>query len=115
MPRQIDPIVVVHGLGATPMTTWTKARKPQEHIDRNTESGIAPPSVPTNKSEDRVNWLSDPTMLPADITNARIMAVNDMAYYSITTNSISFPILRMEIGENFLVSSPIFVIIHIKN
>ncbi|APA08684.1 hypothetical protein sscle_04g034540 [Sclerotinia sclerotiorum 1980 UF-70] len=93
MPRQIDPqdlgihvlvdcesplvdIVAVHGLGATPITTWTKARKPQEHIDRNTESSIAPPSVPTNKSEDRVNWLSDPTMLPADITNVRIMAFN---------------------------------------
>ncbi|KAJ8063406.1 hypothetical protein OCU04_008626 [Sclerotinia nivalis] len=93
MPRQIDPtdlgihilvdcerpivdIVAVHGLGATPSTTWTKARKPQEHIDRNTESSIAAPSIPMNKCEDRVNWLSDPTMLPANVTNARIMVFN---------------------------------------
>ncbi|KAJ8058482.1 hypothetical protein OCU04_012670 [Sclerotinia nivalis] len=87
MPRQIDSrdlgihilvncesplvdIVAVHGLGATPSTTWTKARKPQEHIDRDTEL------IQTNISADRVNWLSDPTMLPASVTNARIMAFN---------------------------------------
>ncbi|TGO31109.1 hypothetical protein BPAE_0001g00030 [Botrytis paeoniae] len=93
MPRQIDPtdlgihilvdckrpvidIVAVHGLGATPSTTWTKAPKPQEHLDRHTELSITAPPTRANKFEDRINWLSNPKMLPANVTDARIMAFN---------------------------------------
>ena len=70
--------MAVHGLGATPSTTWTKVPKPQEHANRDIElstTGTAPP-IQANRFEDRINWLSDPTMLPASVTNARIMTFN---------------------------------------
>ncbi|KAM0139062.1 hypothetical protein ACHAP3_003330 [Botrytis cinerea] len=93
MPRQIDPtdlgihilvdcekpvidIVAVHGLGATPSTTWTKAPTLQEHLDRHTEPSTTAPPTRANKFEGRINWLSNPKMLPADVTNARIMTFN---------------------------------------
>jgi len=64
-------IVAVHGLGATPSTTWSKALKPQN--DQNAELGTA---SQIHEFGDRINWLSDPRMLPADVPNARIMTFN---------------------------------------
>lgn len=47
----------MHGIGADPETTWTyTGRDPQD------ESNVA-----------NVTWLSDPTMLPKEFPNARIM------------------------------------------
>ncbi|PQE16458.1 WD40 YVTN repeat-like-containing protein [Rutstroemia sp. NJR-2017a WRK4] len=101
MPRQIDSrdlglqvlvdcespdvdIVAVHGLGATPSTTWTKAVEQQERAEVkniNWHSSLTSllPTIWTQapvQEEKRINWLSDPTMLPALVTNARIMAFN---------------------------------------
>jgi hypothetical protein len=64
-------IVAVHGLGATPSTTWSKALKLQE----SSNAGLNMASH-TNGSENRVNWLSNSEMLPAIVTNARIMTFN---------------------------------------
>lgn len=69
-------IVAVHGLGATPSTTWAKAPALQENLDRHTEPSTTAPPTRANKFEDRINWLSNPKMLPADVTNARIMTFN---------------------------------------
>ncbi|PQE27705.1 WD40 YVTN repeat-like-containing protein [Rutstroemia sp. NJR-2017a WRK4] len=101
MPRQIDSrdlglqvlvdcespdvdIVAVHGLGATPSTTWTKAVKQQEraepkNINWYSNLMMLLPATGTKapvQEEKRINWLSDPTMLPALVTNARIMSFN---------------------------------------
>ncbi|PQE18240.1 vegetative incompatibility het-e-1 protein [Rutstroemia sp. NJR-2017a BBW] len=101
MPRQIDSrdlglqvlvdcespdvdIVAVHGLGATPSTTWTKAVKQQEraepkNINWYSSLTMLLPTTGTKapvQEEKRINWLSDPTMLPAIVKNARIMAFN---------------------------------------
>ncbi|PQE05350.1 vegetative incompatibility het-e-1 protein [Rutstroemia sp. NJR-2017a BVV2] len=101
MPRQIDSrdlglkvlvdcespdidIVAVHGLGATPSTTWTKAVKQQEraepkNINWYSNLMMLLPTTGTKapiQEEKRINWLSDPTMLPALVTNARIMTFN---------------------------------------
>jgi hypothetical protein len=66
--------VAVHGLGATPSTTWTKALKPQGNSD--VGLGTASQSTLTSTLEDRINWLSSPKMLPANVPNARIMTFN---------------------------------------
>lgn len=59
----------MHGLGATPSTTWTK-QKPRESNNAQAESSSV------NVKEERINWLSHGTMLPAEVKNARIMAFN---------------------------------------
>jgi hypothetical protein len=76
--------VAVHGLGATPSTTWTKTVKQQEraepkNINWYSNLMMLLPTTGTKapvQEEKRINWLSDPTMLPALVTNARIMTFN---------------------------------------
>jgi hypothetical protein len=62
----------VHGLGATPSRTWTK--KSRESNIPQAESVSA--NQVDNGTEERVNWLSHHTMLPAAVKNARIMTFN---------------------------------------
>lgn len=63
----------MHGLGATPSTTWTK-QKPRESNKAQAESAGA--NQRDNAEEERINWLSHDTMLPAEVKNARIIAFN---------------------------------------
>ena len=53
-----DSIVAVHGIGAHPNDTWCELR----------ESGLD-----VRDPASYVNWLSDPAMLPAVASSARIM------------------------------------------
>ncbi|TVY85514.1 Vegetative incompatibility protein HET-E-1 [Lachnellula suecica] len=68
-PNPAVDIIAVHGLGATPSTTWTKP-KPRASNNAPAESSNA------DVEEERINWLSHSTMLPAEVKNARIIAFN---------------------------------------
>lgn len=60
-------IVAVHGIGALPEKTWTF-----RHLDPKN----------ANKVIQRVNWLSDETMLPSEFPKARIMTYGyDSVWY----------------------------------
>lgn len=71
----------MHGLGATPSTTWTK-QKPSESNEAQAESTSA--SQRKNAEHGRINWLSHETMLPSKVKNARIMTFNyDSNWYGL--------------------------------
>ena len=54
-------VIAIHGLGTTSQTTWNAHRI----VDRD---GV--------KEQEKINWLSDPHMLPAVVPKARIWTFN---------------------------------------
>lgn len=70
--------MAVHGLGANPTTTWT-AKK---------DTG------------NWVNWLSDPSMLPSGVSNARIMVFNhDSQWYGEEAVSVRLDPLAVSLAR----------------